>query len=354
LKGRICITSRRFNPAHVQHLIAYAKLSRELGIEPVFLLDREYQRFPELQRLAKVIGPESDLVSEGFTHALFYNASTENVKVASALKKNGTRILYVLHEPGQQALKFLWSEGITTGIRGLLAHSLSVPMIKTADLVLLASRFGLKIYNESDRKHNVHCDYFPLIYDDDVSGDVGALLSGKKYFAYLGSLCRAHGFDHYLSFMRDQLRLGSDLRFLIASRHVLPPEVEKDPILKANSEKLKIQCGRPLSNEEMNLAYAESFCIWNVYRRSTQSGVLPKAFMFGTPVLASSSGSFPEFVTDGVNGKFARGEDKQVIADSLYEIRSDMTNFATNCRKTFNKEFFYKSNLSRFDNLLKS
>jgi glycosyltransferase involved in cell wall biosynthesis len=168
----------------------------------------------------------------------------------------------------------------------------------------------------------------------------------------MGGLCRAHGFDHFLRFMRSELQRGSDLRFLIASRQPLPAEIKNDPIVKKNSDKLKLQCGRPLSSDEMNLAYAESFCIWNIYRRSTQSGVLPKAFMFGTPVLASSSGSFPEFVKDGVNGKFAESQDHHAIARSLSDIRSDQRNFVLNCRKTFNEEFFYKANLSRFDGLL--
>jgi glycosyltransferase involved in cell wall biosynthesis len=352
VKRRICFVSLRYNPAHVQHLIAYAKLVLELGCEAFFLLDPGYSKFPELGELAQVFDPDSNFSSLGFTHALIYNASTANRMVASALKQNGTKILYVLHEPRQPILDFLWAEGPKIGIKGVVAHHYSVPVIKIADIVLLASRFGLKVYNNSDRKYNASCAYFPLIYDDEAPQDVGALLPGKQYFGFMGGLCRAHGFNHFLRFMRSELQRGSDLRFLIASRHPLPAEIKNDPIVKKNPDKLKIQCGRPLSSEEMNLAYAECFCIWNIYRRSTQSGVLPKAFMFGTPVLASSSGSFPEFVKDGVNGKFAESRDHQAISRSLSDIRSDRRNFALNCRKTFNEEFFYKANLSRFDSLL--
>jgi glycosyltransferase involved in cell wall biosynthesis len=354
VKRRICIVSLRYNPAHVQHLIAYAKLVQELGDESCFLLDPAYSKFPELAELAQVFDLDSNLSSLGFTHALIYNASTANRMIAAALKQNGTKILYVLHEPRHPILSFLWAEGPEIGIKGVIAHRYSVPVIKIADVVLLASRFGLKVYNDSDRKHNASCAYFPLIYDDEAYQDVDALLQGKQYFGFMGGLCRAHGFDQFLHFMRSELQRGSDLRFLIASRHPLPAEVINDPIVKKNSEKLKLQCGRPLSSEEMNLAYAESFCIWNIYRRSTQSGVLPKAFMFGTPVMASSSGSFPEFVKDGVNGRFAAGHDHRAIAQSLANIRADQRNFVVNCRRTFNEEFFYRANLSRFDRLLSS
>ena len=352
MKRKICIASLRYNPAHVQHLIAYAKLVQELGSEPFFLLDPGYSKFPELGELAEVFNPDSKFSAVGFTHALIYNASTSNRAVATALKENGAKILYVLHEPRQPVLDFLWTEGPKIGIKGIVAHRYSVPVIKIADVVLLPSRFGLKVYNDSDKKHNASCAYFPLIYDDEARQDVGAFLPGKQYFGFMGGLCRAHGFDYFLRFMRTELERGSDVRFLIASRHPLPVEIENDPVVKKNSGKLKLQCGRPLSSEEMNLAYAECFCIWNIYRRSTQSGVLPKAFMFGTPVLASSSGSFPEFVKEGVNGRFAKGQDYDAIARSLSDIRADRRNFALNCRKTFQEEFFYKANLSRFENLL--
>lgn len=352
MKRKICIVSLRYNPAHVQHLIAYAKLVQELGSEPFFLLDPGYSQFPELGELAQVFDPDSQFSSFGFTHALIYNASTANRMVATALKENGTKILYVLHEPQQPILDFLWAEGPKIGIKGIVAHRYSVPVIKIADVVLLASRFGLKVYNDSDRKHNASCAYFPLIYDDEAPRDVGSLLPDKHYFGFMGGLCRAHGFDHFVRFMRSELLRGSDLRFLIASRHPLPADVKNDPVVKKNPDKLKLMCGRPLSSDEINLAYAESFCIWNIYRRSTQSGVLPKAFMFGTPVLASSSGSFPEFVKDGVNGKFGEGQDHDAIGRSLSDVRANQENFAFNCRRTFNEEFFYKANLSRFDSLL--
>ena len=59
---------------------------------------------------------------------------------------------------------------------------------------------------------------------------------------------------------------------------------------------LLVQQGRPLTEEEMSAAYRRSVATWNGYRRSTQSGVLPNAFMQGTPVIATKLGSFEEFV----------------------------------------------------------
>ncbi|WP_233185630.1 glycosyltransferase [Thermotoga sp. SG1] len=88
---------------------------------------------------------------------------------------------------------------------------------------------------------------------------------------------------------------------------------------------LRIAHGRPLPNSEINRAYKESFCIWNVYRRSTQSGVLPKAYMFGTPVIANDIGSFLEFVRPEETGKIiSLSVDLDEILKNVLEIRKDI------------------------------
>ncbi|HZP03255.1 MAG TPA: glycosyltransferase family 4 protein [Terracidiphilus sp.] len=350
--ARIGIVSLRFNPAFVQHQIAFIKLIKEMGHEPVCILDGSYEKFPEIRELSSVINPRCDLGSLNLTHAIFLNASPVNRKAASAMKENGAKIFYVLHEPRQPVLKFLWAEGPRVGVKGLLAHCTSVPLIKLADVVLLASHFAISAYDGSDRKHNENRAYFPLIFDDESQPDITSLLPAKRYLGFIGGLCRAHGFDRFFQFMREELQKGSDLKFLIASRHPLPAEIRNDDIVRNNKNKLSLRCGRPLSNSEMNRAYAECFCIWNVYRRSTQSGVLPKAFMFGTPVLASTVGSFPEFVEDGSNGRFVKGQGHQGIAEALREMRTNLGRYATSCRKTFREQFFYQSSLKRFEDLL--
>lgn len=350
-KAKIGIVSLRFNPAFVQHQIAFIKLIKEMGHEPVCILDSSYEGFPELAKLSSIVDPTFDLASLNLTHAIFLNASAANPKAASAMKANGAKIFYVLHEPRQPALKFLWAEGPKIGVKGLIAHSISVPLIKLADIVLLASQFAVSAYDASDIRHNENRAYFPLIFDDEAQPDIASLLPAKRHVGFIGGLCRAHGFDQFLRFMREELQKGSDLNFLIASRQPLPAEILHDDVVKGNQHRISLRCGRPLSNEEMNRAYAESYCIWNVYRRSTQSGVLPKAFMFGTPVLASAVGSFPEFVEDGFNGRFVESK-HQGIVEALQEIRANLGTYATRCRETFREQFFYQSNSKRFADLL--
>jgi glycosyltransferase involved in cell wall biosynthesis len=350
--AKIGVVSLRFNPAFIQHLIAFGKMIGEMGHEPALVLNPAYRQFSELEPVADILDPDFGLNGGGLTHAVFLNPSVENQRMALALKEKGAKILYVLHEPRQPTLDFVWTEGLLPGLKGILAHRISVPLIKLADVVILESRFGLNAYEARDARYNKNGVYFPQIYDDEALAEIDSLVTKKRYFGFIGSLCRSHDFDDFLGFMRYSFERRMDLRFLIASRNPWPDEMRNDPIIGANLDKVETHCGRPLSNSEMNDAYSGCFAIWNVYRRSTQSGVLPKAFMFGTPVIASSLGSFPEYVQDGMNGRFANRGDYEGIYQALDEIRANLKKYAANCRETFLSEFFYRSNAAGFQELL--
>lgn len=352
MKAKVALVSLRSNPAFIQFLLAYAKALRELGHEVEFLLDPAYRRFKELQETAPIFTLDQTQRSTSWTHAVFLNPSVENRKLAAVLRRQGTRILYVLHEPWQLSVRYLWGEGFLATCKAVVAHRLTIPCLKLADTVLLASRYGLNQYRKADVKFNRNCVYFPLILDDEAQGDVPEFLRQKRYFSFIGGLCRAHGFDQYLAFMRYALQKDTGARFLIASRNQLSDGVLKDPILGQNLDKIEIRCGRPLGNEEMNRCYAESFCVWNLYRRSTQSAVLPKALMFGAPLLASRIGSFPEFITEGQNGSFASGDDLAGIFDALVHFRAHIRMYSAQCRKSFLETFYYRSRLKDLERLL--
>jgi glycosyltransferase involved in cell wall biosynthesis len=139
---------------------------------------------------------------------------------------------------------------------------------------------------------------------------------------------------------------------MIASRFPLPEYVLKDKIISRNLDRIELMCGRTLQNKEIDSCYARSFAVWNLYRRSTQSGVLPKAFMFGTPVVASRIGSFPEYVRDGFNGRFANADDREGVLCAVEELRRRTGEYASNCRRSFLEMFYYRSRLEELRQLL--
>lgn len=352
MKNKVALISLRFKPAFVSHLAAFGKACQELGFEVEFVVDAAYAHFPDLAAIAP-IAVYSDSIRENlYTHAVFANVSLQNRRLACELKSGGTKILYLYHEPSGSWSDFFRTEGIRGGVTGALAHRVSVSMLRLADAVILPSRYGADVYGRRDIRHNPNAFYIPLLFDDETLGQSREEPCLRRYFSYIGTICEAHSFDEYVAFMRWSLARKSDLKFLIASRLPLPGYILKDEIVRRNLDRVEIRCGQPLHNEQINRCYAESFCVWNVYRRSTQSGVLPKAFMFGTPVMASRTGSFPEYVRDGFNGKFVSPEDADQIQAALDQIFGNIAEYSVNCRKSFLETFFYRANLVELEQLL--
>jgi hypothetical protein len=116
----------------------------------------------------------------------------------------------------------------------------------------------------------------------------------------------------------------------------------------AAAGRLVIKSGRPLSNSEINEAYGSSLVIWNVYRRSMQSGVLPKAYLFGTPVLISAANR-SEFFVDGEHGvEVSTRYDARELADSVRRVAVNFTRHSQSCRAAFLRHFDYRANASAF------
>ncbi len=347
------VVSLRFSPAFVQHAVAYAKALRELGFDPRFLLHSAYRAFPELDALSPVAFDFAPAEGKPLSHAVFLNTSARNAASARQFKKAGARILYLYHEPWNFSSDYLRREGIKATATTILAHQASIPMLKLADAVVLESQYGVKLYRDSDIRYNPNAHYFSQIYDDESVELPDQSPEKKVYFSYIGNISRPHGFDQFVAVVREFLRRNVDMRFLIASKDRLPGSVADDKLFREYSGRVEFHCGRPLASAEINRLFAESFCVWNLYRRSTQSGVLPKAFMFGTPVIAGDLGSFPEFVRDGWNGKFTSAEDYVGILQALEDIRNRQPEYAGNCRATFLKTFYYKSRLGDLERLLR-
>ena len=351
MSGRALLVSLRSNAAHVQLLIAYAKAVQDIGLEPEFLLDPAYSPFSELRNTAPILEGR-DYARTAWDCAILMNPSLKNLETVKELKKRGTRILYIFHEPWQMSLQYIKDEGFRAAWKALLAHRSTVPVLHSADHIILPSRYGLQVYQASDARYNRNASYIPLLCDDDMREEISSLIPQKRYFSYIGNPCRAHGFDQFLSVMRLSFQRNLDIRFLIASGHPLPKGCLSDSTFVRNSHRLEIRCGRLLSNEEINGYYAQSICVWNFYRRSTQSGVLPKALMFGAPVLCSAVGSFPEFVTSGRNGEILPTADPECIIEAFQRFQDGLVYYATQCRRDFIGTFYYRAHVEDLSNLL--
>jgi glycosyltransferase involved in cell wall biosynthesis len=116
---------------------------------------------------------------------------------------------------------------------------------------------------------------------------------------------------------------------------------------------LVIVDGHPLATSEINAFYRRSAVVWNAYHGSMQSGVLPKAFMFGTPVV-SRAGNANEYVRDGVTGVLVGDTaDTLALRTAVQRVLDRQHEFTFQCREAFLGTFYYRNYARIFDRAAK-
>jgi glycosyltransferase involved in cell wall biosynthesis len=194
------------------------------------------------------------------------------------------------------------------------------------------------------------------LFDDEIDpAHLEQARTKKRFFGFIGGASRGHGIDEYVAFAKYAIRSGSSIPFVIATRRDMSQLLFKDEELStmAREKKILIRHGKVLSNDEINQWYLDCFGVWNVYRRSTQSGVLPRAYMAGTPVLARRIGSFPEYVQEGVTGEFVdTGYDPAAILAAVERMRQRFPAYFDGCRRMFLETFHYPANSKRLAAIL--
>lgn len=114
--------------------------------------------------------------------------------------------------------------------------------------------------------------------------------------------------------------------------------------------RLVVQAGRNLSNEEINSALERSICTWLYYYHSTQSGVLGRAFMCGSPVLCSTSGCFKNYV-HGNNGVICKGNSIEELYSAYKDICKNNEQMSQEAKKSF-EQFEYSNSVKAMREIL--
>lgn len=331
---RALIISLNFNPGHVSHLVASYKQCQEIGYEPWLYVNPEFRKF--LSGGLNVVDTSEPL--PGCDIAIFLFPSLNNLVLIHKLKRSNTKVVYIFHEP-LAPLKHYRRAGFSYRYLAKLwvIDHVSALTVKWSDAILLPSRKAEEYYKNNPLYRNSNAFYLPLMYDDELKGD---LSRERKYISYIGTVAPDHSFNEFLSFVETALSKGwlEDKHFLIATKSEF-----KVPESLKSSDRVTIQKGRPLTDEEINEAYSKSAVIWNAYIRTTQSGVLAKSYMFGTPAIVLKQ-NLNEFMIDG-NTVVAieSNTDCQQIKRAIDMILANQAEYCENCRRMFLNTFFYRN-----------
>ena len=312
---------------------------KDLGYDPICLIHPKFVDFlPENVRYS-VYG--SDKLASCDV-AMFLFPSEKNLRLIIRLRRMyKAKILYLFHEP-LDSLKAYWTaeKSVFHILRTWVVGLVNAITVILSDAVILPSEKALMLYDRGVMYFNKNRAMIPLMFDDERTEKERTQV--RKYISYIGTVTADHAFEEFLIFINYIIREGlyPQVKFLVATRS----KVERDFCVESMlaSGRLELIDGKPLSNEQINMCYASSFMIWNAYNRTTQSGVLVKAFMFGTPAIVLNS-NLSEFTTDRYNvAAVVDNTSRKELLSAVEEILDNQEKYNLNCRETFSRHFYYR------------
>lgn len=329
------VVSLNFHPGHVCHLIASYKQCEELGYTSFYYVDPEFEDY--LPSDSRIITSRSGLIRD-IDLAVFLFPSQKNILLLFKLKLKHSKILYVFHEPlarmnvyREAGFSFLYL------VKLWIIDKVNIITVRLSNGVLLPSKKAVQYYESNNNYSNRHYHYLPLMFDDEYIKD--GIQPERRYFSYIGTIAADHSFNEYLRFVKWAISKGkvTGLSFLIATRtdFNIPEELK-------NSSRVVIKKGKPLSEKEINDYYSQSLLIWNAYARCTQSGVLAKSFMFGTPAIVLEQ-NLNEFTVSGYNVvAISDNTSFDQIEGAILKVQDSFNEYSLSCRCSFESFFYYR------------
>lgn len=344
------IVSQKFNYGHLSGLLGWYSMLSSLGYKTSFWMDPQYAGCFD--------GNTYDALYEGSPASdcdlvVIFNISTKDRKVVDHFKKNpNTKIIFIYHEPWRgfpnEIKRFRndkWNFIKQVG-RMLFARK----VVRKSDLVICPSAQAEEFYSQHEAKYNSNYAVFPLVFKDDCEN--GNYRRDKEYFSFISTASLDKAADKFFEFVKYASGQDPKLRFQVVTSTNITQYLDDDIQKLIDGGRMLVRHGKSLSEAEMNEAYDNSKCTWLAYRSSTQSGVIAKAFMWGSPCVATNVGVFGELV-DGINGKIVSScEAFEEILDAYYEIEKDTDEYEASARKTFEKVYSAECRIAELKKLL--
>jgi len=349
------IVSLKYHPGHYSHLIAYYSLLKDIGYDSHLYINKKFAHL-DVDNSYNKIYDISILNYKKFDIVIFLFPSLKNIlEIIKFRVLSSSKVIYLFHEPIISYNEFYKSGfNIFHLIKLFFIDTINKFIIFLSSKVILSSKKALNVYKKKYNFLNDKTSLIPLLFDDENNLD-STNIKNKVYISYVGTIAPDHAFNKFCNYVEFALvnNLFKNFKFLIATGSKLNSDIKLKLQSINHFERLLIVEGKWLSNHEINNYYDTSLLIWNSYDRSTQSGVLPKSFMFSTPVLGNNL--IPnEYIVHKKNGIYLNdNSDFSEITAAIKNISENIINFSTNSRKTFLENFFYKNFKIKFKNLIK-
>lgn len=343
------LSSCRFNPGHLSHLIANYKLLAEDGYDVSFVCNARYSDFSSIVKSKKLSFYNCfRRLNKDSIYIIWAPSVISLLHSVLVTALTRSRVIYIYHEPFTSFDSFRQA-GFSNAkvIKIYLVSLISSLICLMSKLVILPSANSHSAFKLSWLRFLNHRK-INLMFDDEVIDNYD--MDARKYVSYIGTVAEDHAFFEFIKLVElvCNYNLLPNVTFLVCTKSQVPNECSVAVARCVSQGRLKVVSGNVMTNEEINYFYAQSFIVWNAYKRSMQSGVLPKAYMFGVPVITSLSGSAEYFVSNSTGLAISSDYKLDDFVDAISSILASFPKYSLAARAYFLENFYYKALSDQF------
>jgi glycosyltransferase involved in cell wall biosynthesis len=174
----------------------------------------------------------------------------------------------------------------------------------------------------------------PLLFEDRSKAEA----SVRRYFSFIGHAVLVKGIDTFFEIVEVSASREAKWMFQIATSTDISVYLSR---LSKNARACLHIVNKPrLPDSEIDEAIRTSWAVVAPHRRITQSGVVPVAFMHGTPVISTRVGGMPEWVIPGKTGYLISQEASfDEWQEAFRKVQTNFSDLSLNCRQFFLDHF---------------
>ena len=354
----VLVVSLKYSPVHGAHCLALGEPLRPEGYEVRYLVSsalawtlpdavRSRVRFLGWSRSAREVAWDSladrtwrmaellGFLREARPSAIIFESSHPSNEVVATLARIArpeVRLWMLVHEPHVSSKL---AHGLAHAVP-IAAHEWALRrVLRHLDGVLLPSEEAVRQLRSSCPDFRGEVLRVPLLFADRAKGAARE----RRYFSFIGHAVPAKGIETFFELVETSASLGRPWEFQIATSTEISRYLAR--LSPRARGALEVVAHSKLTDGEIDEAIRSSWAVLAPYRRVTQSGVVPVAFMHGTPVISTREGGMPEVVVPGETGYLVERDAHFGDWEACFRrVRDGFDGLSGRCRGCF---------LSRFD-----
>ena len=254
----------------------------------------------------------------------FKNKLIFHQMITNILKEKYDAIYIIVNEEHDaiicRSLKKRGCKNVVVAYHEVVINHVETPELKYAVRKTMNLGYPLLVYSQNTKKRleklsgnsNIHVCYFGPFETYHLFDSKEPIIK-DKYILFIGSILPYKGLSFFYETVHKYL-LTSGYKFVVAGKGY------DSSIDQMKKDKNFILINRYLSDSEFANLTQFASCIVCPYVSGSQSGITQTAMVYGTPVVATKIGAFPEFIEEGKNGFLVDYGNKMQLADAIKRV----------------------------------